>query len=109
METIIKRKKGKKMKTKFSPIHPDYYELFTEEQKKESSKVFYFNNENEVDEVKGKIIGLKKKNAFEEYLAFDSGNEVRIDRIITLNGKPGPAYDEYDAYALACLNCNLEL
>jgi hypothetical protein len=50
---------------------------------------------------------LIKKEAFEEYLVFDSGDEVRIDRIITINGIPGPAYDEYDAFALACLNCNV--
>lgn len=96
------------MKTNFSPVNPDYYDLFSEEQEKESSKVFYFGNGTDVEEAKGKITGLVKKEAFEEYLAFDSGHEVRIDRIITINGKPGPAYDEYDAYALACLDCNVQ-
>ena len=96
------------MKTDFSPIYPDYYDLFLEEQKKEFSKVFYFGKGNDVEEAKGKIIGLVKKGAFEEYLAFDTGDEARVDRIITINGKPGPAYDEYDAYALACLNCNVQ-
>jgi len=96
------------MKTQFSPIQPDYYNIFSEEQKKESSKVFYFGTESDVEEAKGKITGLVKKDAFEEYLVFKSGDEVRIDRIITINGKPGPAYDEYDAYALACLNCNVQ-
>lgn len=96
------------MKTQFSPINPDYYDLFSEEQEKEFSTVFYFENEAELGEAKGKIIRLGKKNGFEEYLVFDSGAEVRIDRVITINGKPGPAYDEYDAYALACLNCNVQ-
>jgi len=96
------------MKTQFSPIHPDYYDMFTEEQEKESIRVFYFGTGSDVEEVKGKITGLIKKVAFEEYLVFKSGNEVRIDRIITINGKPGPAYDEYEAYALACLNCNVQ-
>lgn len=95
------------METDFSPIHPDYYDLFSKEQEKEFSKVFYFGTGSDVEEAKGKITGLVKKDAFEEYLAFDSGDEVRVDRIITVNGKPGPAYDEYDAYALACLNCNV--
>ena len=93
----------------FSPVHPDYYDLFSDEQEKELSRVFYFDNGSDVEEVKGKIINLIKKNDFEEYLRFDSGDEVRIDRIITVNGKPGPAYDEYDAYALACLNCNVQV
>jgi hypothetical protein len=33
------------------------------------------------------------------------GEQVRLDRIITINGKPGPAFDEYDNYANACLSC----
>ncbi len=97
------------METEFSPVHPDYYDLFSDEQEKELSRVFYFGNGSDVEEVKGKIINLINKNDFEEYLHFDSGDEVRIDRIITVNGKPGPAYDEYDAYALACLNCNVQV
>jgi hypothetical protein len=82
--------------------------MFSKEQEKEFSKVFYFGTGSDVEEVKGKITGLVKTDAFEEYLAFDSGDKVRVDRIITVNGKPGPAYDEYDAYALACLNCNVQ-
>ena len=31
---------------------------------------------------------------------------IRIDRIITLFGKPGAAYDEYDAFANACMDCS---
>ena len=95
------------MKTDFSPVYPVYYEVFSEEQEKEFSKVFYFGNGTEVEEAKGKITGLVKKGSIEEYLVFDSGDEARIDRIITINGKPGPAYDEYDAFALACINCNV--
>jgi hypothetical protein len=38
-------------------------------------------------------------------MVFENGDEVRTDRIIVYNGKPGPAYDEYDAYALAPLTC----
>ena len=94
------------MKTDYSPVYPVYYEVFSEEQQKEFSKVFYFGKGAEVEEAKGKITGLIKNGSIDEYLVFDSGDEARIDRIITINGKPGPAYDEYDAYALACLNCN---
>ncbi len=96
------------MKTQFSPVNPVFYDIFSEEQQKGFGKVFYFGNETELEEAKGIITGLIKKEIFEEYLVFDSGNEVRIDRIITINGIPGPAYDEYDAYALACLNCNVQ-
>jgi hypothetical protein len=95
------------MKTDFNPVYPVYYEVFTSEQEKAFSKVFYFGNGTEVEEAKGKITGLEKNESAEEYLIFDSGQQVRIDRIITVNGIPGPAYDEYDAFALACLNCNV--
>ncbi|WP_053186277.1 hypothetical protein [Sunxiuqinia dokdonensis] len=96
------------METEFSPIPPDYYDMFLEEQKKEFSKVFYFVTGNDVEEAKGKITGLVKSDGFKKYLTFDSGDKVRVDRIITVNGIPGPAYDEYDSYALACLNCNVQ-
>lgn len=59
------------MKTNFSPVNPDYYDLFSEEKEKEFSKVFYFENVNDAEEAKGKITGLVKKEAFEEYLAFE--------------------------------------
>lgn len=95
------------MKTHYHPIYPDYYEIFSQEQEKQFSKVFYFGDDTQVEEAKGKINGLVNGGAIGEFLIFDSGDEVRVDRIITINGIPGPAYDEYDAYALACLNCNV--
>lgn len=97
------------MKTDFTPVQPDYYNIFRDEQKKEISKVFYFGKGSELEEATGKIIDFENKDNFEKYMIFDSGDKVRIDRIITINGIPGPAYDEYDAYALECLNCNVQV
>lgn len=96
------------MEKGFTPVQPDYYDIFRDEQKKELCKVFYFGNGSKLKEAEGKITGIRKKGNFEEYMIFDTGDKVRIDRIITINGIPGPAYDEYDAYALACLNCNVQ-
>lgn len=96
------------MKTVFSPVYPVFYDILSEEQEKDISRVIYFGDENEIEEANGKITGLVTREAHQEYLQFDSGEEARIDRIIVINGKPGPAYDEYDAFALACLNCNVE-
>ena len=95
------------MKTDFNPVYPIYYEIFADEQEKAFSKVFYFRNGTEIEEAKGKITELVTKENKEEYLVFSSGEEVRIDRIISINGIPGPAYDEYDAFSLACLDCNV--
>ncbi len=39
------------------------------------------------------------------FITLDSGAQIRIDRIITLFGKPGAAFDEYDAFANQCLSC----
>lgn len=89
----------------FTPVDPVYFDLFEEEQKKPSSKAFYFGSGSDLEEASGRITGIEKNELNEEYLAFDTGDRVRIDRIVTLNGKPGPAYDEYDRYGLACLDC----
>lgn len=95
------------MGTNFMPVDPDYYELFLNEEKKESSTAVYFGEGTTLKEARGKIRGAIKKEASGEYLVFDSGPSIRIDRLITINGIPGPAYDEYDRYALACLDCNV--
>ena len=39
------------------------------------------------------------------FITLDTGSAIRIDRIITLYGKPGAAFDEYDAFANQCLSC----
>jgi hypothetical protein len=93
------------MKTDFIFVDPVYDEIFAREQKKDHSKVIYFGKGINLEETKGKITGNIKNNLNEEYLCFDSGAEVRIDRIISINGIPGPAYGEYDNYGLACLDC----
>lgn len=95
------------MKTNYTPVPPVYYEIFMSEQEKGFCKVFYFGNKTDVEETKGIIRGMINNGSNGEYLIFDSGEEVRIDRIITINGVPGPAFDEYDSYALACLDCNV--
>jgi hypothetical protein len=92
--------------TDFTPLYPHYYEIFAESRDKESSRVIYFGNGIDLEEVIGKITGITKKDTNEEFLTFDNGKEVRADRIISINGKPGPAYDEYNNYGMACLDCN---
>lgn len=94
------------MKTSYLPVNPDYYDLFEKEKSNSDlSFVHYFEGKNELKEVSGKITKIITTDNHEEYLAFESDEKVRIDRIITINGKPGPAYDEYDSFALACLDC----
>ncbi len=95
------------MKTSYLPISPDYFELLEKEIKKEQMRVFYFGFDNypHLEEASGKVIKIDSDETNSFYLYFESKKQVRLDRIVTFNGIPGPAYDEYDAYALAPLTC----
>lgn len=95
------------MKTKYLPIDPSYLELFEQEMAKEESRVIYFafTEEPELEECRGKIHQVTDIDKEGVFLFLQNGDKVRVDRIVVINGIPGPAYDEYDAYALAPLTC----
>lgn len=88
------------------PIDPDYYEMFDAEIKKNKhSRIQYFIAEKELNESKGALEGISKNSENEEFLKVKGAKQIRLDKIIAVNGKPGPAYDEYDSYANACMDC----
>lgn len=93
------------METTYTPVDQDIMTLLEAEKNNDSTRIFYFGNGTELKEIEGKATGLERRNSCEYYLKFASGEEVRIDRIISYNLKPGPAYDEYDEYGLQCLTC----
>lgn len=93
------------MKPLYLPIDPDFFLLFETEMKKDSIKVVCFGEGTKLEEINGKAEAIIKKSGNEYFMKFQNGEEVRVDRIIVYNGKPGPAFDEYDAYALECLSC----
>lgn len=93
------------MKPTYLPIDPDFIDMFEKEIKKDSTRVVYFGKGVNLEEENSKAEALITKNNFEYYIKYISGKEIRVDRIITYNGNPGPAFDEYDAFALACLSC----
>lgn len=69
-----------------------------------SGKIHYWNPENEVDDASGKLVSLEKsEKGF--FLKLEDGSTVRLDKIITLFGRPGPGYEAYDRYANVCLTC----
>lgn len=100
------RQNFKILETSYTPVAPVYYDMIEAEKEKPFSKIFYFSFGTDLEEASGKITGVEKNDSNDEFLCFDSGDKARLDRIITINGKPGPAYDEYDRYALACLDCS---
>lgn len=94
------------METSYTPVAYDYREIIDEQiGKKTSGKIFFWTADQKVDEVAGRIVRQEEQPGKGIFLILDSGASVRIDRIITLFGKPGAAYDEYDAFANACLAC----
>ena len=94
------------MDTSYTPVAYDYKETIEEQiAKNTSGKVFFWNDKQAVDEVIGRVVRLEEIAGKGMFIALDSGAKVRIDRIITLFGKPGAAFDEYDAFANQCLAC----
>lgn len=93
------------MQPKYLPIDSDFFDLFEKEIEMSSIRVVYFGEGTSLEEVNGKVEAIVNKNGNEYFMMFQTGEEVRVDRIIVYNGKPGPAFDEYDAYALECLSC----
>lgn len=92
--------------TSYLPVRPVYKEVIDEEMNKSSSgKVFYFDAQDQVATAEGRIAGLSEIQGEGFFLTMDPPASIRIDRIITLFGKPGPAYDAYDAFANACMDC----
>lgn len=91
----------------YIPIDPDYFDLFQKEIEKDSVKVIYFDTVpySPLKETEGKVSRITRLLKSGQFMIFKNGEEIRLDRIIVYNGKPGPAYDEYDAYALAPLTC----
>jgi len=93
-------------KTSYLPVPWECKETINDSiDKKENGKIFFFNNDEQVDEEKGQIIEMKEEKNAGVFITLDTGAKIRIDRIITLFGKIGAAYDEYDAYANACMSC----
>lgn len=91
----------------YTPVHYEYREIIEEEiVKQRSGKVFYFNQTGVVDSLEGMVVALTEVTGKGLFINLDTHATIRIDRIITLFGIPGAAYNEYDAHANACMECN---
>jgi len=91
--------------SQYLAVDPDFYEILeTTTSKNKEQNVFFFLPDNTVDQAKGAYEGIAKLEDG-EFLTLEKEQKVRLDRIITINGKPGPAFDEYDRYANETLSC----
>lgn len=94
------------METSYSPVQWVYREVIEEQIAIQAEgKVFYFGDGEFISCSTGRITKLEEIPGKGLFIQLDPDAKIRIDRIITLFGKPGPAYDEYDAFANACLSC----
>ena len=94
------------MDTSYSPVQYVYREIIEEEiEKQTEGKVFYFDNTNQVNSFEGKVITMEDIAGKGLFITMEPEERIRIDRIITLFGKPGAAFDEYDSYGNQCLSC----
>jgi hypothetical protein len=90
----------------YLPVPYVFREVIEEEIKKRSKgKVFFFDNDKTVKDVEGTVVRLAEVPGEGDFIFLEPEGRVRIDRIITLFGKPGAAFDEYDDYANQCLAC----
>ncbi len=104
--TVIMNLKNTSTDTSYLPVAWEYREVIEEEiEKKTVGKIFYFCASEGICEAQGRIVDLKEEKNSGLFIFLDTEAKIRIDRIITLFGKPGAAYDEYDAYANACMDC----
>jgi hypothetical protein len=94
------------MDNTYSPVAYVYREVIQEQiDAQKEGKIFYFDSEGKVDSLQGKIIKMEEINSMGIFITLNTGTHIRIDRIITVFGKPGAAYDEYDSYGNQCLSC----
>jgi len=94
------------MDNSYSPVQYVYREIVEEEIAKLSrGKIFYFNEDQVVDSCEGHLVALVEVEGKGLFVTLNPEVQIRIDRIITLFGKPGAAYDEYDNFANQCLSC----
>lgn len=91
----------------YLPVAWEFREVIQEAiEMKKGGKIFFFNEAGVLDEVQGISVAIDEDKTAGEFLVTDQDARIRIDRIVTLYGKVGAAYEEYNAYADACMDCS---
>lgn len=92
-------------KDSYLPIDPNFYEVIQQaKEARKSGKIHFFNPMGEVDDGQGLITSIIQ-NEQGKFVLLSDRRSIRLDKIITLYGRPGPSYEAYDRYANACLAC----
>jgi Rho-binding antiterminator len=92
------------MGDKYIPVSCDFHdEMIVLATYKKPVKLFVFNEEGTLDGLTGIIEDVYTRNG-EEFLLINN-NPVRLDKIITWNGKPGPDYGRLEEMDQDCHEC----
>ena len=92
--------------TSYLPISWDDMEIINEAiQNKKEGKIFFFGSNGQLEEAKGPVVKILEEKKKGVYAVVNSGEHIRVDRIITIFGTVGAAYDEYEAFGNACMDC----
>lgn len=103
---ILAVQKALAMENSYLPVQYVHREVIEEQiEKQTGGKVFFFCDDNSIGSAEGRIISMEEVPAQGVFITMEPEARIRIDRIISLFGKPAAAFDEYDAYANACLSC----
>ncbi|MBA4056878.1 MAG: hypothetical protein C0490_19345 [Marivirga sp.] len=94
------------MDTTYTPVAYEFRESIEDQITQEATgKIFFWSDNNMMEEAIGRLLSLDDIPGKGMFVILDTGAQIRIDRIITLFGKPGAGFEEYDAFANQCLSC----
>lgn len=94
------------MEDSYTPVQYEYREQVQELMaRKARGKVFFFTAPRTIDDADGIITNFEEVPGKGLFITISNDKQIRIDRIVTLFGKPGAAYDEYEALGNVCLDC----
>ncbi len=91
------------MDDRYQPVDPDFPEI-VEGLIGQIGTVNFFESGDDISDVKGEILGLARTDEG-EFLLLNADRKVRLDKIITILGKVGPAYDRYNHFSNVCFSC----
>jgi hypothetical protein len=90
----------------YTPVPYEFKELLNQRiDDQQNGRIFFFNERNVFDSVDGRVMRMDEFKGSGLFVILEPSAMIRADRIITLFGKPGPAYDEYDRYGNVCMEC----
>ncbi|NND35345.1 MAG: hypothetical protein HKN76_22345 [Saprospiraceae bacterium] len=87
----------------YQPIDPDFLDII-DELIGRSGTINFFESGNDINDFKGEIKGYVR--TYEgQFLVLNANRRIRLDKIITILGKVGPAYERYNHFSNVCFSC----